>query len=589
MSRFQSRLLFWLVMLTLLVMIGMGILIGQIFKGFYTNTYNERLEKEANIVVRLVEQKGVTGTNINVQIQEVANSLNTRVTIVDLEGKIQLDSEGIFEDNSNELIEKYKERIVEEELREKPLHIVGNEKDRFYYVVPMKDNALFSKGYLLLSQPVDSFKDIYKQIWAVLITCIGLAFIVMLILGSRITRYYMKPIESATIVATELAKGNFKARTYENHAKETSMLSQSINVLARNLEEMVKAQEIQQSRLTTLIESMGSGLILIDSRGYINLINRSYKDIFNVDSGEYLFRPYNEVIDHQEVILLIEEIFMTEIKVRRHLQLNFGIIRKHFEVYGSPIISANDEWKGILLVFHDISGLKKLEQIRQDFVANVSHELKTPITSIKGFSETLLDGAMKDEGLLENFLGIILKESDRLQSLIQDLLDLSKIEQPGYSINWQRVELRELLEEIILLLNGKAEERKVKLELQSNEECFLEGDLYRLKQIFINLINNAIAYTPSEGTVTVSIKELKNKIQVKVKDTGIGIAKEELPRIFERFYRIDKARSRNSGGTGLGLAIVKHLVDVHNGSISVESEQGLGTTFTIEFHKKKHH
>ncbi|MBM6617496.1 two-component system histidine kinase PnpS [Bacillus suaedaesalsae] len=576
MSKFQSRLLFWLVMLTLFVMIGMGGLIGQIFKAFYTVTYNERLEKEANLVLQIIEKE------VDIQIKDVANSLKTKVTMVDGNGEILLSSEENLDDTPSYLINEYKSRLTEGKLSEKPLHIEGSEKNRFYYVVPMK-----SEGYLLLSQPVDSYEKTYKQIWAVLITSIGLAFIVMLIFGARITRYYMKPIESATIVATELAKGNYKARTYENHSKETSMLSQSINILARNLQDMVKTQEIQQSRLTTLIENMGSGLIFIDSRGYINLVNRTYKDIFKVDTQNYLYRSYYDVIEHREVISMLEEIFMTEIKIRKHLHLSFGITQKHFEVYGSPIISANDEWKGILLVFHDISDLKKLEQIRQDFVANVSHELKTPITSIKGFSETLLDGAMKDENLLENFLNIILTESDRLQSLIQDLLDLSKIEQPGYAINWKRVELRGLIEEIMVLLEGKAAEKNVQLVLEGKGEYWLDGDLYRLKQIFINLINNGIAYTPSGGTVSIAIQELSKKIKVQVLDTGIGIAKEELPRIFERFYRVDKARTRNSGGTGLGLAIVKHLVDVHGGTIMVESEQSVGTTFTIEFNKKK--
>ncbi|KAA0549145.1 PAS domain-containing protein [Bacillus sp. BGMRC 2118] len=576
MSRFQSRLLLWLVMLTLFVMIGMGILIGQIFKAFYTVTYNERLEKEADLVLQIIEQE------VDMKLEDVADSLKTRVTIVDGNGDIQLSSEGNDEDSTSEIIKEYRERLLTEKLADQPLHIEGREDNRFYYIIPMKE-----KGYLLLSQPVDSYEKTYKQIWAVLITSIGLAFIVMLIFGARITKYYMKPIESATIVANELAKGNYKARTYVDQSQETSMLSQSINILARNLEDMVKTQEIQQSRLTTLIENMGSGLILIDSRGYINLVNRTYKDIFKVDISNYLYKSYYDVIEHSEVVSLLEEIFMTEIKIRRHLNLNFGFTQKHFEVYGSPIINANDEWKGILLVFHDISDLKKLEQIRQDFVANVSHELKTPITSIKGFSETLLDGAMKDENLLENFLSIILKESDRLQSLIQDLLDLSKIEQPGYSINWQKVELRGLIEEVMILLEGKAEQKNVKLILEGKGEYWLEGDLYRLKQVFINLINNGISYTPTGGNVTVSIQERSKKIKVHVVDTGIGIAKEDLPRIFERFYRVDKARTRNSGGTGLGLAIVKHLVDVHGGLITVTSEQSVGTTFTIELNKKR--
>lgn len=205
---------------------------------------------------------------------------------------------------------------------------------------------------------------------------------------------------------------------------------------------------------------MGSGLILIDSRGYINLVNRPYKEVFNVNPSEYLYKLYYEVIEHKGVTEVVEEIFMTEQKVKKRLIIPVNIERRYFEVYGVPIIGTNDEWKGILLVFHDITELKKLEQMRKDFVANVSHELKTPITSIKGFSETLLDGAMENKQTLNDFLNIILKESDRLQSLIQELLDLSKIEKQGFSLSIQRLDLAVVLEDVVAIMKGKAKRKR---------------------------------------------------------------------------------------------------------------------------------
>jgi two-component system, OmpR family, phosphate regulon sensor histidine kinase PhoR len=365
------------------------------------------------------------------------------------------------------------------------------------------------------------------------------------------------------------------------------MLSQSINILARNLQDMTRAQEMQQDRLQTLIENMGSGLILIDGRGYINLVNRAYKELFEVDSAKFLYQLYYDAFTHQEITEIVEEIFMTEVKVRKQLHLPLKIERRHFEVYGAPIIGTNDEWKGIVLVFHDITELKKLEQMRKDFVANVSHELKTPITSIKGFSETLLDGALSDQQTAEYFLSIILKESDRLQSLIQDLLDLSKIEQQGFQLSIQACDIREILEDIEIILQGKSKEKEVELSVSLPDGLlFIEGDLYRLKQIFINLINNALTYTPKGGTVNVKVEKHDKYVLVTVSDTGIGIKTEEIPRIFERFYRVDRARSRNSGGTGLGLAIVKHLVEAHRGQINVYSKIGEGTTFTVKLYKK---
>jgi two-component system, OmpR family, phosphate regulon sensor histidine kinase PhoR len=415
---------------------------------------------------------------------------------------------------------------------------------------------------------------------------LGISLTIIILLAVRITSRYTKPIESAANVAIELANGNYRARTTVDRMDETGKLGTAINMLAQNLQEMVKAQEMQQDRLSALIENMGAGLVLIDSRGFINLVNKGYIDIFHVDPADYLFKLYYEVIDKDEICQLVAEVFRTEQKVSKQLLVPLLIERKYFVVYGIPIIGTNNVWKGVLLVFHDITELKKLEQMRKDFVANVSHELKTPVTSIKGFTETLLDGAMNNKETLEAFLSIILKESDRLQTLIQDLLDLSKIEQQGFELAIQEFDIHLLLEEVITMLNGKAEVKEIQIELISKQEkVFIQGDVNRLKQVFINLIANAITYTPSGGFVKVILLEQREKVRVHVKDSGVGIEKEEIPRIFERFYRVDRARSRNSGGTGLGLAIVKHLVEAHRGIINVRSDVGEGSEFIIELHK----
>ncbi|MGG1677666.1 two-component system histidine kinase PnpS [Neobacillus sp. NRS-1170] len=415
---------------------------------------------------------------------------------------------------------------------------------------------------------------------------LGIALIVIIIIGLRITSRYTKPIVEATNVAIELTKGNYRARTRVDRLDETGMLGSSINRLAQNLQELVKTQEMQHDRLKVLIENMGAGLVFIDSRGYINLINKGFIDIFQVSPSDYLNKLYYEVIEEEEISGIIAEVFRTEKKVNKQILIPLFIERKYFVVYGVPIIGTNNVWKGVLLVFHDITELKKLEQMRKDFVANVSHELKTPVTSIKGFAETLLDGAMNNKETLEAFLSIILKESDRLQTLIQELLDLSKIEQQGFQLAMQDLDLHTLLEEVITLLNGKAQTKGIHLELiNKQQQVFIKGDVDRLKQVFINLIANAITYTPAGGEVKVILLEHGETVRIHVKDSGVGIKKEEIPRIFERFYRVDRARSRNSGGTGLGLAIVKHLIEAHHGQISVRSELGEGSEFIIELKK----
>ncbi|MCU1805327.1 cell wall metabolism sensor histidine kinase WalK [Cytobacillus firmus] len=585
MTTFRTRLLFALLSLILVVLVALGLLLGQLFKSYYLNTFDARLQKETEMAASYIEGNGGIGSITIESINELGDILDVRVTATDSKGRILMDSSV-----KSETSQSRHQEIIVEVLKKKSVYESGWEVaggfNLHYYWQPVMINGE-KEGYIFLSTKLTEFQKAYQQIWWILAVSLGLSLFLIILLGSRITARYTKPIESATQVAIELTKGNYRARTYEDQEDETGMLSKSINVLARNLQEMVKSQEMQQDRLGALIENMGSGLILIDSRGYINLVNRPYKEVFNVNPSEYLYKLYYEVIEHKGITEVVEEIFMTEQKVKKQLIIPVNIERRYFEVYGVPIIGTNDEWKGILLVFHDITELKKLEQMRKDFVANVSHELKTPITSIKGFSETLLDGAMENKQTLNDFLNIILKESDRLQSLIQELLDLSKIEKQGFSLSIQQLDLADVLEDVVAIMKGKAAEKEIVLEYKREDKpVYIEGDVHRLKQVFINIISNAISYTPNQGVVYISSANSDRTVLTEIRDTGIGIEAGEIPRIFERFYRVDKARSRNSGGTGLGLAIVKHLVEAHKGTISVKSEVGKGTAFIIELPKK---
>ncbi|MEI2664679.1 two-component system histidine kinase PnpS [Rossellomorea sp. LJF3] len=586
MTKFRTKLLFALITLIIAVLIGLGLLLGQIFKNFYLDTFNSRIQKETRLLASSIEENGTPKEIDPEMIKGLSDILDVRITVLDKAGDVIHDT-----DTADSPAGQQQKKIVQEiqkkwDVKQKHKKLVTSENEYRYYWYPLKSANGEMMGLLIMSAEVDALKRGTQQIWFVLSISLGLALVLIIILGSRITVRYTKPIESATNVAMELAKGNYRARTYEDRLDETSMLSTSINILARNLQEMVNAQEMQQDRLTTLIENMGSALLLIDHRGFVVLTNRTFREFFNLEESQLKKVRYHEVIHYSEVNKLVEEIFMTEERLRKQILLPYKLDRKHYEVYGAPIIGNNDVWKGIVVVFHDITELKKLEQMRKDFVANVSHELKTPITSIKGFSETLLDGAMDDPETLKSFLDIILKESDRLQSLIQDLLELSKIEKQGFQLFVEKVEVAGLIEDVLPILKEKAKPKDISLQAVFESRGTAEVDSYRLKQVFINLISNAIAYTPKGGNVSVTVQDDQDKVYVKVKDNGMGISQEELPRIFERFYRVDKARSRNSGGTGLGLAIVKHIIEAHEGDIEVESELEKGTTFTVTLNKR---
>ncbi|WP_042354820.1 two-component system histidine kinase PnpS [Bacillus rubiinfantis] len=585
MSKFRTKLLIALISLIIIVLIGLGILIGQLFKSYYLQSFNERLKIEKNLLSIYIEENGGVSSFNKQDVRKISDMLNVRATITDPTGLILYDSGKDENPNSSGLKKIIHEVMKKQSNSEDRLEEADGYDLHYYWKALMKNGK--KEGYIFLSTKNNELSEAYRQIWWILSISLGIALVIILYLGIIITSRYTKPIEEATSVAIELANGNYRARTSAVSTDEVGMLGTSINMLAGNLQELTKAQEMQQDRLTVLIENIGAGLILIDSRGFINLINKGYIEIFQINPLTYLKKLYYEVIDQKEVCQLVAEVFRTETKVSKQLLIPLRIERRFFDVYGVPIIGTNNVWKGVLVVFHDITELKKLEQMRKDFVANVSHELKTPVTSIKGFAETLIDGAMKNQETLEAFLLIILRESERLQSLIQDLLELSKIEQQGFQLNKQPFNVHTLLEEVITLLSRKAETKNIQLHYQSpSDEVIVNGDMDRLKQVFINLVNNSITYTPASGKVKVTLKDHGKYIRVHVKDTGVGIDKEEIPRIFERFYRVDRARSRNSGGTGLGLAIVKHLIEAHHGNILVRSEPGKGSEFIIELNKE---
>lgn len=569
MIKYRVRLFSVLVVCMIVVFSVLGLFLQQLFESSDQKKSEEHIEKEAKYMASLLDAGNLNDQANEKVIKDAGSALDVEASVIDTEGKVLYGSDGRAEDSSQiqALVSGHE-------------GVLAKEENMFYYGLSLRSKGE-KTGYVLLTSREES-SGLNGEMWGMLTASLCTAFIIIVFFYSNMTSRYKRSIEAATNMATELSKGNYDARTYGGYIRRSDKLGRAMNSLAVDLMEMTRTQEMQRDRLLTVIENIGSGLIMIDGRGFINLVNRSYAKQFHVNPNQMLRRLYHDAFEHEEVIQLVEEIFMTETKKCKLLRLPIKIERRYFEVDGVPIMGPDDEWKGIVLVFHDMTETKKLEQMRKDFVANVSHELKTPITSIKGFTETLLDGAMEDKEALSEFLSIILKESKRLQSLVQDLLDLSKIEQQNFTLSIETFDAAKMLADIETLLKHKATERGISLQLNvPKDPLYVAGDPYRLKQVFLNLVNNALTYTPEKGSVAINVKPGETEIQIEVSDTGIGIQKEEIPRIFERFYRVDKDRSRNSGGTGLGLAIVKHLIEAHEGKIDVTSEPGRGTMFTV--------
>lgn len=441
----------------------------------------------------------------------------------------------------------------------------------------------------IAAQHADTMDTIMKQsiyFWLFYVGSFLITFIVLMLLTNRILYNVTSSVDHVTNTALELAKGNYRARAYEDRDVPTSALSSSINVLARNLQDMMMTREIEQERLKTLIENMGSALIMIGREGDISVVNRVFLELFDKQHDVVTEQVFRDLGMPAELEEFVDHVFMTEESYRQQIQLSFETDSRHMEVYGAPVIGEHGHWLGVVIVMHDITELKKLEQVRKDFVANVSHELRTPITSMKGFSETLLDGAYKDEETLLMFLEIMNNESNRLQMLVNDLLELSKLEKHGFVLDVLPTSLNDLVRRAAELSAQRLSEKDMALVIEAQSDVTVLADANRLMQVIVNLLFNAISYSPEETKVTLKLSENAQYGILEVCDEGIGIAKEEIPRVFERFYRVDRARSRNSGGTGLGLAIVKHLIEIHHGKIQVESEVGKGTTMRVMLPKQ---
>ncbi len=414
---------------------------------------------------------------------------------------------------------------------------------------------------------------------------IGLMLLMMLPILYFIVRYinksYIQPIKEVTYASKLLANGNYKVRVPESNVTETKDLFISMNILARTLQDFMNEQKLQRNRLETTLQNIPSATLLVNNYGEVVIANETFLNFFN--RGNKIKKAhYDTVIEHKDLKRMIKEAIATEKPINETIEHNVNVHKKYFDAAVVPVLSKKRKRiEGIVIVLHDITQLKILEQMRKDFVANVSHELKTPITSIKGFTETLLDGAKEDKDTLEMFLDIILKESNRIQVLVSELLELSKIEQANH-FNMVKVNLPQKVFNSVEVVYPLAEKKNIKFNLELEKNLFVLAEPSKLKQVMINLLSNAINYSPEDAEVTVKAYLKADECIVEIIDQGIGIAPEETTRIFERFYRVDKARSRDSGGTGLGLAIVKHIIEVFNGEIDVESELGKGSTFRIK-------
>jgi two-component system phosphate regulon sensor histidine kinase PhoR len=359
-----------------------------------------------------------------------------------------------------------------------------------------------------------------------------------------------------------------------------SKLAKSLERLERSHTSHLSSLHGRMEEIQAILTSMSEGVVATEITGRISIINPAAAELFNLSAGAGVGEFPYKVFPNSELGDIFHQIYVKGYALQKEITWS-GKPQRTLNLHLAPIRDdINEEIRGVVAVIGDVTKIRQLESMRRDFVANVSHELKTPLTSIKGFVETILDGALDDRETAKKFLTIIYQEAERLNHLIHDLLDISKLESGQMDIKQKPIKIRPLLDDILVSLENQLNEKNITLIKEIKAET-IPGDEDLLQEVIINLLDNAIKYTPAGGTVRVGTNQTEAGVNFYVEDTGIGIPKESLPRLFERFYRVDKGRSRKMGGTGLGLAIVKHIIERHNGKISVASEFGKGSRFSF--------
>ena len=411
----------------------------------------------------------------------------------------------------------------------------------------------------------------------VALVSIASAWLAGLFLSHRI----VQPLRRLADCISGIAQGQFHQRAELDEWEEAEEVGRALNQMTGRFQATLADITADRARLRAVLASMVEGVLVLDRQGRILLMNDALLRMLPGADASAVGRPFIEVFRHHPLNELVGAV-LEEGEGRRQEVTLLTPEERMFLLQASVAKPDGERGVAAVLVFHDITELKRLERIRKDFVANASHELKTPLTSISGYVEALVDGAKDDSATCAQFLGIIQKHTESLKAILSDLLQLSTIESGVYRWKRQEVAVAELIDRAARVLRPVSERRRQSLTVRPCEaSLMIQGDLDRLTEALINLLDNAVKYTPEGGSVTIEATAVHDGVRIAVTDTGMGIPPKELPRIFERFYRVDRARSREVSGTGLGLSIVKHIVEAHGGRVAVDSTVGQGSTFSL--------
>ncbi len=588
--------LFWRIYATYLVVIilctaAMAFYAGRSVRTFYIKQTESELLARAQLVREEIAARGATlgPADLQALVDRLGDASGTRLTVIAADmpgtpiGTALADSDADPAKMPNHGARTEFERALATSSGAAIHYSIELGKRMIYVAVPAKEGdrvATVVRAAIPLTSVNDALMTLYGRI---ALSAVVVAVLAALI-GLYVTRRISAPIREIQIGAERLAAGDFTHRLFVPRTEEFASVAESLNRMAEELDDKLRTLTHERNEREAVLSSMVEGVLAVDTEERIIAVNAAAARLLDTEPAAAEGRTIQEVVRNPDLQYVVAQTLDGHKPVEADIVVRVGVEDRNLQANGTLLYGDDDgDEVGAVVVLNDVTRLKRLEAVRRDFVANVSHELKTPVTSIKGFAETLEDGALDDPPAAHRFVRIIAGQADRLNSIIEDLLALSALEQSadGPLLQLEDADLCDVVAAALEVCGPKAEAKSIDL----SEEC--PGRLLArvspplLEQAVVNLVDNAVKYSPDEGVVVVRLKEGGDEIVVSVTDAGQGIAREHLPRLFERFYRVDKARSRDLGGTGLGLAIVKHIAQIHGGRVSVESVVGGGSTFRV--------
>lgn len=571
-----------------------GVLVSDRLEDYYLNQIEENLTLISdNTIMSIVPEGELREQRYEIQsnIEKIALPADFNVYLLDTEDFeiIAASNEGVVGRNAMDILnpEAIMKTMVEKTIEKDEKDLADGVSISKIYArfIPSQDGQ---DRYIIYSSA--SLKSAYQSLRAVtkiIINAASIALLITLIVGYTISGSITKPINDLNIKANLMAGGDFSQRVEITSDDEIGTLGTSFNYLTEKLDETLIEISSEKSKLDAIINNMADGLMAIDEKGFITLYNQSLLKL--LDTKAMVLYGNNLTQLSREIGMNIR---LEEIKKSLETSQDGNLVKKTKDQKTLRISTAfykddGQRLKGYALLFHDITESHKLEEMRREFVANVSHELKTPITTIKTYAETLGSGLVDDEKTQIEFAKTIEKEADRMTNLVKDLLDLSHIDFKKTKWDMEGIKVSELVRENVENLKIYQEDKEQTIKVLENADPVIFGDKNKISQVMVNIISNAIKYTAKGGIIEIEISQDKNYGYIAIKDDGIGIPQQETERIFERFYRVDKGRAREMGGTGLGLAIARDIVREHKGDIFAKSSLGEGSTFTIKLPLKK--